>query len=219
MPQSYHEFPRRVYWLLFVCLWGLLIATIAVLYLHRDALQLWRVYLYGGLLATYLWAEKRAHQVPSGPGQRRHEWLRYLLSLSWWALVIASSLYYGLWPARGLAVSLAGALLTLAGTGLRVWSVRALGQSFSGHIETFQGQTVVEAGPYRWIRHPGYAGSMLQVVGMPLVLNAYGILVLSAVVIGLFIRRLLWEEEFLSRQLEGYKGYAGKTKRILPGLW
>ncbi len=217
--QSLEEFPRWIYALLFVALWGLLLATVVVLYQRRASLSLWKLYLYAGLFAAYLLAERRAHQAPQAAGRRAHEGLRYLLSLAWWALMIGAPLEYGLWPKEQLAVTIAGGLLVAAGTGLRVWSVRTLKTYFSGHIEAFEGQPVVEAGPYGAIRHPAYAGNMLQVIGMPLVVNAYGALVLSALVIGLFVRRLLWEEEFLVRELDGYAEYMKRTKRLIPGVW
>jgi uncharacterized membrane protein YfcA len=71
--QTYREFPRWVYWLLFASLWGLVLATIVALYLRRNSLQPWKVYLYGGLLAVYLWAEKRAHREPATADRRAHE--------------------------------------------------------------------------------------------------------------------------------------------------
>jgi len=213
------EFPRRVYWLLFVCLWALLLGTAVILIRRWPALTPWQVYLYGGLLAVYLAAERRAHHAQPPDGQRAHEPLRYWLSLCWWGLMLGGLLLYALWPRTNTAVALTGAVLTAAGIGLRVWSVAVLGQYFSGHIETWAGQDVVEAGPYRWIRHPGYLGNILQVVGMPLILNAYGALVLTAVLIFLFLRRLLWEEAFLQQTLPGYRAYAAHTRRLLPGLW
>lgn len=69
------------------------------------------------------------------------------------------------------------------------------------------------------LRHPGYAGSILQVVGLPLVVNAYGVLILSVAVAGLFIHRLLWEEEWLMNNLPGYEAYNQRTWRLIPGVW
>ncbi|MHB1414884.1 MAG: methyltransferase family protein, partial [Chloroflexota bacterium] len=67
--------------------------------------------------------------------------------------------------------------------------------------------------------HPGYLGSILQAVGMPLVVNAYASLPLAVVLIGLFVRRLRWEEEFLAAHLPGYAEYARRTSRLIPGVW
>lgn len=219
MNRSGREFPPRVYWLLFVTLWALLITTLILLYQHREGLSFWKLYLYVGLLAVYLLAERRSHRASEQVGQRVHEALRYLLSLSWWVLMIGAVLEFALWSKDQWGITLFGVTLTLGGSALRVWSIATLGRYFSGHIETWQGQPVIEAGPYRWLRHPGYAGNILQVIGMPLILNAYAVLLLSALVAGLFIRRLLWEEDYLSQQLPVYKEYMARTKRLIPGIW
>jgi len=78
---------------------------------------------------------------------------------------------------------------------------------------------IIETGPYRWIRHPSYAASMLVVVGLPLVMNAYYSLLLSAVLIVLFMQRLLLEETFLAQRLPTYAAYVQRTHRLIPGIW
>jgi protein-S-isoprenylcysteine O-methyltransferase Ste14 len=217
--QSFQEFPRPIYWLLFLVLWALLIGTVVALFVRWAFLDAWNVFLYAGLLGLYLWAERRAYHKPHQPGRRAHESLRYLLSLSWWIVMIGSPLEYAIWPHSHRGWTIAGVLLTLGGVGLRVWSVYTLSEYFSGHIEAFKGQPVIETGPYHLIRHPAYAGNMLQLIGMPLVVNAYGALTLAALVASLFLRRLLWEEEFLAEQIPGYTEYMQRTRRLIPGVW
>jgi protein-S-isoprenylcysteine O-methyltransferase Ste14 len=116
-------------------------------------------------------------------------------------------------------VTIFGALLMIAGSALRVWGVHTLGAYYSGHIETWEGQSVIRSGPYRVIRHPGYSGNILQAIGLPLILNAYAALILSAAAIVLLVNRLLWEEEWLAKTLAGYRDYSGDTWRLLPGIW
>jgi protein-S-isoprenylcysteine O-methyltransferase Ste14 len=217
--QSVQEFPRPIYWLLPIVLWALLLGTVVALFARWASLDAWKVFLYAGLLGLYLWAERRAYREPDQPGQRTHEGLRYLLSLSWWILTIGSLLEYAIWPRSQLGWTIAGVLLSSVGMVLRVWSVSSLGKYFSGHIEAFDGQPVIETGPYRWIRHPGYAGNILQVFGTPLVVNAYAALVLSCVIAVLFLQRLFWEEEFLAKNIPGYRTYMKHTRRLIPGVW
>lgn len=213
------EYPARVYWALLLSLWALLIGTVVAVSINISRLELWKISLYGVLLGAYLLVEKKAHHPPQGTGQRAHETLRYLLSLTWWLLILGSVLVYALWPVSQVTVTVTGALLMGAGSALRVWGVHSLGAYYSGHIETWEGQSVIRSGPYRVIRHPGYAGNMLQAIGMPLILNAYVALALSAAVIVLFVLRLQWEEDWLAENLAGYRDYAGDTWRLLPGIW
>ncbi|MHB0878069.1 MAG: methyltransferase family protein [Anaerolineae bacterium] len=78
---------------------------------------------------------------------------------------------------------------------------------------------MVDTGPYRRIRHPGYLGSMVQALAMPLILNAYLALPLAVFVTGLFLRRLQLEETHLRTTLPGYAAYMSRTSRLLPGVW
>ncbi|MCL4559773.1 MAG: isoprenylcysteine carboxylmethyltransferase family protein [Chloroflexi bacterium] len=218
-PGSPHEYPTPVYWILFAITWALAIGTVVVMLANYRRLAFWNIGLYAVLLGGYLWAEKKAHQAQAPAGQRAHEPLRYALALTWWMLIFGSLLEYALWPTQQGSVTATGAALMICGSALRVWSVYTLGQYYSGHVETWKAQTVIQAGPYRLLRHPGYAGNILQILGLPLVVNAYGALVLSAVLVGLFVRRLLWEEEWLSQNLAGYTDYRRRTWRLIPGIW
>jgi protein-S-isoprenylcysteine O-methyltransferase Ste14 len=93
---------------------------------------------------------------------------------------------------------------------------------FSGmvRIQTERGHRVVSSGPYRWIRHPGYAGALLTYLATPLFLDApWAFLpaVLVTIVLG-FRTRL--EDRALQNELEGYSDYARRVRyRLLPGVW
>jgi protein-S-isoprenylcysteine O-methyltransferase Ste14 len=219
IPETEHEYPAGIRRLLVAGLLILAAASATAAFFNRDHVQWWKIALYGILLGAYLVAEKKAYSMPQTAGQRAHEPLRYLLSIAWWALIVGSVGVYAVWPFTQTAVTGIGVILMIAGSALRIWSVSTLGPYFSGHIETWAGQTVLQAGPYRVIRHPGYAGNILQAVGLPLVVNAYGALPWTVVVVGLFVGRMLWEEDWLTKNLQGYREYRKVTKRLLPGIW
>jgi protein-S-isoprenylcysteine O-methyltransferase Ste14 len=81
-------------------------------------------------------------------------------------------------------------------------------------------QRVIDTGPYAVVRHPMYAGAVPLVLGLPLWLQSYAG-VLAGILVCLFMTsRILLEEKFLSRHLEGYAQYMTRVRwRILPGLW
>jgi protein-S-isoprenylcysteine O-methyltransferase Ste14 len=219
IPETEYEYPAGIRRMLTAGLLFLASASTAAAIINRDHMQWWKVTLYGILLGAYLVAEKKAHSTLQTAGRRAHEPLRYLLSIAWWALILGSVGVYAIWPFAQATVTVIGAVLMIAGSALRVWSVSTLGRCFSGHIETWVGQTVVRTGPYRVLRHPGYAGNILQAVGLPLVVNAYGDLPWAAVVAGLFVWRMLWEDDWLTKNLPGYREYRKGTWRLLPGIW
>jgi protein-S-isoprenylcysteine O-methyltransferase Ste14 len=106
------------------------------------------------------------------------------------------------------------------GLGLRAWSMRTLGRSYTRTLRTEGAQRVVEAGPYRLIRHPGYAGSLLIWLGFALTSRSLLVLeVVGGLVGGAYHRRVAAEEALLGRDLSGYEAYARRTKRLIPFVW
>jgi protein-S-isoprenylcysteine O-methyltransferase Ste14 len=110
-----------------------------------------------------------------------------------------------------------GIVLALAGLALRWYSIWFLGQAFTCEVGTRPGQTVVDHGPYRWIRHPSYTGSLMTVLGLlicmanPLAL--IGVLVAS----GGYAYRIRVEERVLASELgDTYRRYMQRTKRLVP---
>ena len=114
----------------------------------------------------------------------------------------------------------AGLVLQATGLALRIWSMRTLGAAYSRTLRTDDAQRVVESGPYRLVRHPGYAGSLLIWIGFAL---TSGSLPVVAVVSGLlgraYGRRIRAEETLLQRDLPGYVAYSRRTKRLVPLIW
>ena len=81
------------------------------------------------------------------------------------------------------------------------------------------GQTVVSSGPYRYVRHPMYAGVIPLVVGTTFLLGSwYGLLGLILVV-GIAFRAVR-EERVLRQELPGYDTYMARVKyRLIPHIW
>jgi protein-S-isoprenylcysteine O-methyltransferase Ste14 len=111
-----------------------------------------------------------------------------------------------------------GIALMIAASLLRRHCWRALGASFTGAVTVRPGQTVVQRGAYRWVRHPSYSAAMLLFLGMGLALgNWLSVLVFAAtppLVYGLRVRA---EERALLETLgEPYNDYMRRTKRFVP---
>jgi len=119
------------------------------------------------------------------------------------------------------ATLLLGACIIWLGFGLRVWAVLTLGRFFRREVTIEVGQTVVERGPYRWVRHPAYAGDLLIAFGLGLALGSWvGAAVALAVTFAGHVPRIRVEEAALQEALgESYERYARRTPRLLPGLW
>jgi len=116
----------------------------------------------------------------------------------------------------------AGALcVVLAGLALGTWALLA-NPFFSGvvRIQADRGHHVVSAGPNRWLRHPGYAATLLAFAALPVFLNALWALAPAACLVAFGVARSALEDRFLQDGLDGYRKYAARVRyRLLPGVW
>ncbi len=87
-------------------------------------------------------------------------------------------------------------------------------------IEVQENQKVVDTGLYGIVRHPMYAVTLLLFLSMPLVLGSLFSLVIFLAYPLIIAKRIKHEEEFLEKELEGYKEYKQKVKyRLIPFIW
>ena len=114
-----------------------------------------------------------------------------------------------------------GLCLLWCGIALRLWSFRTLGRYFTFTVQTSSDQPVITAGPYRVIRHPSYAGILLAVVGLGLLIgNWLSLVVLTAGSVCGVVLRIGVEERALLQDLgDGYRDYAATHQRLVPFVW
>jgi protein-S-isoprenylcysteine O-methyltransferase Ste14 len=114
-----------------------------------------------------------------------------------------------------------GVVLMAAGVLLRQWSVALLGRFFTTDVRLHEGQTVVDTGPYRWLRHPSYTGLLLTFLGIGLALGNWASLLALVVLpaIGLVVRIRFEERVLLAGLGEPYRRFAESRKRLIPGVW
>lgn len=87
-------------------------------------------------------------------------------------------------------------------------------------IQTDRGHHIIDGGPYRYIRHPGYHGMILSIISVPFILGSLWALIPALIVEVLLIARAYLEDSMLQKELPGYAEYAQKVKyRILPFIW
>lgn len=111
-----------------------------------------------------------------------------------------------------------GIALMWVGIAFRYYCMRVLGRYFTFDVAVHGGQTVVEAGPYRYIRHPSYTAAIITLVGFGMALgNWAGLLAMMACGAIGYAYRIHVEESALVVALgEPYREYMGRTRRLLP---
>ena len=107
------------------------------------------------------------------------------------------------------------------GNMIATWAMM-VNRFFSSHvrIQADRGHTVVKTGPYRVVRHPGYAGGLLTWLAAPVFFSSYWLVIPSIVVIILTLLRTALEDRTLQEELPGYRDYTQQVHyRLIPGIW
>jgi protein-S-isoprenylcysteine O-methyltransferase Ste14 len=87
-------------------------------------------------------------------------------------------------------------------------------------IQADRGHTVTSSGPYQFMRHPGYAGSLVYTLLVPLVLRSWWTFIPALLTIVLIVIRTRLEDQTLQAELPGHKEYAVRVRyRLIPGVW
>ncbi len=175
---------------------GLLRTVGAVLVLAFYALVIWCYLRRGPALAT-------SGSVTAHAAAIAATWLPFALPL----------LHGALAGQRRQALS---DVLLICGMVWAVWSLRFLGRNVS---VLAQARGVVDRGPYRWVRHPLYAGEIVSSLGLAIAVNSYTALALWVALCGLQVYRALREEQVLLRALPAYRSYRSRTAALLPGVF
>ena len=121
----------------------------------------------------------------------------------------------------GVTWHVVGAVLFAAGLGLFGWAMITNAYfSTAVRIQSERGQTVCRTGPYTFVRHPGYTGTLLQSIGMPLLLGSWWALIPGLLAAGLMTARTTFEDRALQAELPGYVDFVQNVRyRLIPGIW
>ena len=208
-----------------------------LLFLPAGTLDWWRAWLF--LLAVFILAmwstvslfranrellEER-FKPPIQPGQPLADKIIVMLVIVEFLGLIAfiplDVFRFHLLPQPGPVVSSLGLGLFVAG-----WTIITLAMrenAFAAPVVRHQEerhQTVIDSGVYSVVRHPLYAGMIPLLVGMSLWLESYAAAILAGVVILTLALRILFEEQFLKRELAGYENYTERVRyRLIPYIW
>lgn len=147
-------------------------------------------------------------------------WITIMISVG---LAMFSSGLFGwaAFPVSGVVRDILALLLVVFGLSLRWASIMILGRFFTVDVAIHKGQTVVERGPYRYVRHPSYTGILIAFLGVGVYCGNWVSLLVVIVPITLaFLRRIRTEELALLRDLgSSYSAYRSRTTRLIPGLY
>jgi len=149
-----------------------------------------------------------------------------LIVILWWSGIAADFLLSFYLPQasisgeRQLAFGL-GLVLMLTGILLRQYSIVVLGKYFTFDVAVQSGHTLIETGPYRYVRHPSYTGALLTLLGFGLALGNWAGLAAALLCMACaYAYRITVEEAALTTAIgEPYRQYVTRTWKIVPFLF
>lgn len=125
------------------------------------------------------------------------------------------------WSDIAPLLKIIGFMGLLASSGLIFWVMKSNPYASAAvEVQRERGHTTVTTGPYRFVRHPMYAGAILWFVSTPLALGSFTTFIPGIVLTILIVVRTYLEDGTLHQELEGYTTYAKRVKsRLIPGVW
>ncbi len=132
--------------------------------------------------------------------------------------VIQFSLREPVTPAPSSPWVIAGIVIASAGLVFRLWAIRTLGRFFTSGVMVQEGQQVLTTGPYRWVRHPSYTGSILTVLGTAVALGSpLGMVLALGLLVPVYLYRVRVEERTMLAGLgDAYAAYRARTPALIP---
>ncbi len=207
----------------------------AILFLSSGRLDWWFAWVYLGIFIlgvgvnSYVLLRINPELIAERARQFTPEtkkWDRILATL--WGLMSAVSLLvagldvrFGWSPQISLTVQLIAMLFHMFGSAFASWAIVS-NAFFAGtvRIQTDRGHSVASSGPYRFVRHPGYAGWMISNVAVVVMLGSMWALIPAVIAVLALVARTALEDRMLREELPGYEEYAQRVRyRLVPGVW
>ena len=213
-----------------------LLIPLILLICGRD-LGWWQAWLYSPLIIAAgiggrIWAERRHPGLTAARQdienfRNAKPWDKVLAPLMavsvGYPLVIVAGLdhRYGWSPEFPPWLNAVGFVLIALGYAFASWALAENRFFFSATIiRTDLGHVVCDSGPYRFVRHPGYAGNILALLGIVLAMGSVWTLIPAAAASIITAIRTALEDRTLQDELPGYRDYARRVRyRLMPGVY
>ncbi len=208
-----------------------------ILFICAGDLGWWQAWLYSMLfliagIGGRIWAEQRHPGLTSERQnieniQNAKTWDKVLaplmaVSISFPMVIVAGLDHRYSWSSEfPLWLMVIGFILVSLGYAFAAWAF-AENRFFSSvvRIQMDRGHVVCDSGPYRIVRHPGYAGNNLALFGIVLALGSVWTLIPVAVASTIAVIRTELEDRTLQEELAGYRDYAQRVRyRLIPGIY
>ena len=201
----------------------------AIIFVSAGTWHLPFVWAVLGVMAAFYFAlavftdpEMVRERAAPGPGNRDRltRPLGSAMLLGHWVLVGLDVGRFH-WSPVPQSVQVAGLVGYAAALVVNLWAMRA-NRFYSSvvRVQTDRGHQVVDGGPYRFVRHPGYTATLFAMLSGGVALGSWLAMLPVLGFAALFVRRTLLEDRLLHAELPGYAEYAGRVRsRLIPGVF
>jgi len=212
---------------------GLLLGVPA-LFISAGTLAWWNAWLFLGLTTAYLVVNtvvlarrspgllnERGKFVKEGTRAFDKVYVALYLPMGFAIMVVSGLDRRFLWSNVPVWATAAGVVLLLPALFIGMWAMMANPYfECTMRIQRDRGQQVIAAGPYRLIRHPGYAALVLSTLTYPLILGSWWAFVPACALAAVVVVRTALEDAMLMGEMSGYSEYAAATRfRLIPYIW
>lgn len=211
----------------------LLILAVAY-FIAAGSLYIGRAWFYFGIAAVAYFVSSLIF-IKYNPGlinerakgrENTKSWDKAMLSLYLLIGFLGTHIVAGLdsrfeWSSLDMMYMIPGVVLYIVATLIQIRSMLA-NQYFeaTARIQSDREQEVVKDGPYRIVRHPGYASVLLSFVAIPFMIGSLYALICTVAVFIIIVTRTALEDKMLQKELPGYSQYVKEVKfRLIPGIW
>jgi protein-S-isoprenylcysteine O-methyltransferase Ste14 len=210
-----------------------IVAFLGLIFLPARTWNYWQGWLFLGVFAATTTAftiylarydrpllERRMNAGPQYEPEPSQKIIVSLVLAAFFASIVLAALdkRYGLSPVAPWVTIVGNVLVVLSF--LFIFWVTKVNSYAASNIRVETDQTVIDTGPYAYVRHPMYAGAVWLFVGMPLALGSWWPIGLMVLVVPVLLWRLLDEERILVRDLPGYREYRQRVRyRLIPHVW
>ncbi|MFC2158866.1 methyltransferase family protein [Acidobacteriota bacterium] len=207
---------------------------LGIMFLLAGRTTYWQAWVYSGytlisaIFSIYFFRERKdlaLERMKPGPGVRKIDRIFFSLnSIVFMINIMIASLDGGRHHWSGPippVLYLAAAVFFLFSLVLFYWSMSA-NRFFSSmvRIQEERGHQLIQDGPYRYVRHPGYLGGIFFGPATAILLGSFWALIPGMISSIMLLIRSHYEDKMLREKLPGYVDYSKRVRyRILPGLW
>ncbi len=184
----------------------------------KPLIFFWTIYAIWFIVIVYL--------IVAGIGVKQETKGHLLQSFGLMFAIIAAFLlpfipvfYFLNFAPVNLLLNIIGVVLCAAGMACLVWARQRLGRNWSQTVSVKKEPELVTSGPYRYVRHPMYAGGLLAAIGSAIVCGG-GWIFLLLILGAIFLWRMDEEDKLMAQQFPSeYPAYKKRTKALIPFVW